>query len=114
MPVTVERKCFSGMDGAYDQLKARRLWPVMAVHPSMAREAPHWHAQNNHIFVIEGEATFYDEVTGGSFDLSGGDICVIPARTLHSARADGRVVLIAAFDQPMSMADFKPHPPEAL
>lgn len=113
MGVTIERNCFSDMDGVYDQLKARKLWPVMAVHQSMHREAPHWHAQNNQIFVVEGTATFYDEESGQSFDLSQGDICVIPSRTLHAARADGPVVLIAAFDHPMSMAEFKPYPPEA-
>lgn len=38
MGVTIERNCFSDMDGVYDQLKARKLWPVMAVHQSMHRE----------------------------------------------------------------------------
>jgi mannose-6-phosphate isomerase-like protein (cupin superfamily) len=112
MPVSIERKVFSGMDGAYDQLKARKLWPVMAVHPSMHREAPHWHKQNNQIFVVEGVATFYDEETGQGFELTSGDICVIPSGSLHAAEAEGRVVLIAAFDHAMSMTEFKPYPPE--
>lgn len=113
MPVSVERGGFKGLDGVYDQLKARRLWPLMAKHPKLERETPHWHAYNNHIFVIEGTASFYDDDAGARFDLSGGDICVVPSRTLHSVQADGPVTLIVAFDDPMSMSELKANPPEA-
>lgn len=114
MPITVERHCFAGMDGLYDVLKARSLWPVMAVHKTLAREQPHWHTQNNQVFVVEGEATFFDGDTGAEYRLSRGDVAIIPRETLHAIEAGGRVVFIAAFDAPMSMTEFVPHPPEAL
>jgi len=114
MPISLEKDCFKGMDEVYDLLKDRKLWPVMAVHNSMTAEAPHWHTQNNQIFVVEGEAEFCDGETGTWYKATSGDIAIVPRRTLHAARADGRVVLIAAFDTPTRLADFHPYPPEAL
>jgi mannose-6-phosphate isomerase-like protein (cupin superfamily) len=111
--MSIERSAFDGLEGVYDQLKARRLWPLMAKHPSLDRETPHWHAYNNQIFVIEGTASFFVDDAGERYDLGGGDVCVVPSRTLHSVQADGPVTLIVAFDEPMSMSELKANPPEA-
>ena len=114
MPIQIEKNVFEGMGGAYDILKDRELWPVMAVHPKIVPEDAHWHTQNNHIFVVQGDADFCDVESDTWHSLSDGDICYIPRRTLHRIRAEGKVVFIAAFDQAMSMAEFRPYPPEAL
>jgi mannose-6-phosphate isomerase-like protein (cupin superfamily) len=105
MPMTVERNCFAGLEGLYDQLKARKLWPLTSVHEkALQREAPHWHPYNNHVFVIEGTASFFDEDSGTRFDLNGGDLCIVPQKTLHAASSDGPMVLMVCFDQPTPMS----------
>lgn len=111
MPIEIERQAFAGMNEVYDKLKSRHLWPVMAVHKAIKREAFHWHRQNNHIFIVEGEAEFFDGDTGESHKLCQGDIAYIPRETLHAIEAAVPVVFIAAFDNPMSMTEFVPYPP---
>ena len=114
MPIQTEQNVFEDMGGVYDTLKERELWPMMAVHTKIVPEDPHWHIQNNHIFIVEGEAEFHDVEADIWHKLSAGDICYIPRRTLHAIRADGPVVFIAAFDEAMRLTEFVPYPPAAL
>lgn len=114
MPITIEKNCFADMDEVYDQLKARKLFATMAVHAKIEPETPHWHKQSNQIFVVEGDAEFYDGSTEEWQSASTGDIVIIPERTLHAIRADSRVFFYAAFDHAMSMTEFTPYPPEDL
>ena len=111
MPMMVERNCFSGPDGVYDQLKARKLWPLTSVHEkALQREAPHWHPYNNHVFLLEGTASFFDEDAGIRYDLKGGDLCIVPAKTLHAAASDGPMVLMVCFDEPTPGSKIKANP----
>ncbi|MEN3976534.1 cupin domain-containing protein [Emcibacter sp. SYSU 3D8] len=113
MAMTVERNCFSGLEGVYDQLKARRLWPLTSVHEkALQREAPHWHPYNNHLFLLEGTISVFDEDAGIRYDLKGGDLCIVPAKTLHAAASDGPMVLMVCFDEPTPMSKIKANPAE--
>ena len=114
MPISIEKQTFNGINEVYDLLKQRQLWPVTAAHRQIEEESPHWHTQHNVIFIVEGEAQFYDGDKDVRHEISAGDIVTIPARTLHAIRADDPVVFVAAFDHAFPMKDFIPHPPEEL
>jgi len=114
MPIALEKSKFDGIGEVYDLMKERGLWPVMAVHEKMVPEQVHFHDMNNQIFVVEGNPSFFDGESETWHQAEPGDIAIVPMRTLHAAKADKRVVLIAAFDQAMSMKDFIPHPADEL
>jgi quercetin dioxygenase-like cupin family protein len=114
MPVTVEKNSFTGMDGMFDVLKSRKLWPLTAKHFEIPKEEPHWHAYNNTILVVEGTPTVFCPESGNVYQAGPGDVVNIPAGTLHGVEATEPVVVIVAFDEPVRMADMAANPPETL
>ncbi|MDA0338602.1 MAG: cupin domain-containing protein [Proteobacteria bacterium] len=114
MPVTVEKNSFTGMDGMFDVLKSRKLWPLTAKHFEIPKEEPHWHAYNNTILVVEGTPTVFCPESGNVYQAGPGDVVSIQAGTLHGVEATEPVVVIVAFDEPVRMADMAANPPETL
>ena len=114
MPIALEKAKFDGMGEVYDLMKERGLWPVMVVHDQMVPEEVHWHDRSNQIFIVEGNPCFFDGESEEWHQAEPGDIAVVPKRTLHAAKADERVVLIAGFNEAISLKEFVPHLPEEL
>ncbi|MFN3232995.1 MAG: cupin domain-containing protein [Alphaproteobacteria bacterium] len=114
MAVSVEKDAFSGMDEAYDVLKARKLWPMTSCNAFLERETPHWHPYDNTILVIEGEANFYAGADQELVHATPGDIINVPARSLHAVEAPTPVTFLVCFDRPVRRDEIVNNPPEAL
>jgi len=49
---------------------------------------PHRHDEDECLWVVDGEMSF--EIDGRRYDLTAGDRLMLPARTVHAARAGSR------------------------
>lgn len=99
-----------------DDVKANGTWPTTLVSgPSDGRE-PHWHAEEVHAYIMEGETDFLDAETGARTPVKAGDKIVVPARAGHAeGPVKDRVVYIIAVPEPLDHEEFlKPRPLEEL
>ena len=76
----------------------------------------HWHSEEVHGYVVEGETFFLDGESGARHVVGPGDKIVVPARALHAEGEIGeRVVYIIAVPEAMLSEEFlKRRPPEDL
>lgn len=116
MPLTIEKGYFDDYTDVMDDLKASKFWPTTFVSgPSPGLEI-HWHSEEVHAYVMEGETTFLDEETGVRSAVGPGDKIIVPARTLHAeGEVTDRVVYIIAIPDILPAEEFlKIRPPEEL
>ena len=115
MGIHIERQCFSGLAGALDDISRRGLWPTTYATDHATGAEPHWHTEDVHAYVIDGELDFLDG-EGGRHSIEPGDKITIPARTVHAeGEITDPVVLIVALPEPLSQDRFlKQHAPGAL
>lgn len=90
-----------------DDIKANGTWPTTFVS-GPSEEAPvHWHSDEVHAYIMEGETYFFDEASGKRTQVTAGDKVVVPARTLHAEGAvKGRVVYILSLPQALPGSEF--------
>ena len=116
MALQVERGFFQSKGEVLEDIRNNDTWPTTFVSgPSDGLEA-HWHSEEVHAYVLEGETDFLDVETEERIPVAPGDKIVIPARTLH---AEGvvrdRVVYILGMPEPLESEEFLVlHPPEEL
>ena len=114
MALTVHRNFFSDRNEALDDIKKSGLWPGSFVTgPSPGLEV-HWHSEDVHAYIVEGDTWFFDGETGVRHTVATGDKIVIPTGTLH---AEGeildRVVYYIGLSKVVEPEDFlKLRPPE--
>lgn len=116
MPLTVHRSFFTSAAGVLDDIKANGFWPTTFVSEASPGLPVHWHAEEVHAYVMEGETDFLDVESGERLPARAGDKVVIPARCLHAeGEVKARVVYILALPAPLAQRDFlKMRRPEAL
>ena len=89
MTVKILKGFFENHSDVMDDLKATGFWPTTFVSgPSPGLEI-HWHSEEVHAYVMEGETSFLDAKSGDRSPVGPGDKIVVPARTLH---AEGEVL----------------------
>jgi mannose-6-phosphate isomerase-like protein (cupin superfamily) len=116
MAVTVQRKFFGSIGEALDDIRKNGTWPTTLVSgPSRGRQV-HWHSEEVHAYVMEGETDFLDAATSERIPVGPGDKVVIPARALHAEGAvKDRVVYLIALPGPLPYDEFlKARPEEEL
>jgi mannose-6-phosphate isomerase-like protein (cupin superfamily) len=116
MVISIQKGFFGKQSDVMDDLKASGFWPTTFVSgPSPGLEI-HWHSEEVHAYVMEGETSFLDAESGESTAVSAGDKIVIPARALHAeGEVVDRVVYIIAIPVAMAPEEFlKIRPPEEL
>ena len=89
MAMNIQKGFFGNQSDVMDDLKASGFWPTTFVSgPSPGLEV-HWHSEEVHAYLMEGDTSFLDAASGERTPVSAGDKIVIPARTLH---AEGEVI----------------------
>jgi quercetin dioxygenase-like cupin family protein len=76
----------------------------------------HWHSDEVHAYIMEGETDFLDAASGKRTSVVAGDKIIVPARTLHAEGAvKDRVVYILALPRPVAGDEFLTmHEPDAI
>jgi mannose-6-phosphate isomerase-like protein (cupin superfamily) len=87
MPLQFFQGFFESRDQILDDVRDCQLWPHTYVATPTPGLDPHWHAQEVVIYLIEGQASFFDVSAGREYDMRPGDKLVIPPRALHSEGA---------------------------
>lgn len=90
-----------------DDVKANDTWPTTFVSGPSEGLHVHWHADEVHAYIMEGETDFLDGTSGERTAVRAGDKIVVPARTLHAEGAvKERVVYILALPKPLPPDEF--------
>ena len=107
MALQVEKRFFRSKDEVLEDIRKNDTWPTTFVSgPSEGLDA-HWHSEEVHAYVMEGETDFLDVETEERLPVAPGDKIIVPARALH---AEGvvrdRVVYILGMPEPLQSEEF--------
>jgi mannose-6-phosphate isomerase-like protein (cupin superfamily) len=116
MGLQVHKGFFQSKAEVLEDIRKNDTWPSTFVSGASEGLPIHWHSEEVHGYVIEGETDFLDAETDERIPLGPGDKIVIPARTLHAeGEVRDRVVYILALPLPLPPDDFLVvRPPEDL
>lgn len=116
MPLQFHTDFFDTIADVLDDIKANGTWPTTFVSGPSEGLPVHWHLDEVHAYIMEGETDFFDEASGKRTLVSKGDKIIVPARTLHAeGGVQDRVVYILALPKPLLGDEFlKMFEPETL
>ena len=107
MALQVYKDFFQSKDEVLEDIVKNDTWPTTFVSGPSEGLPVHWHSEEVHGYVMEGETDFLDVETQERISIGRGDKIVVPARTLH---AEGvvrdKVVYILALPMPLAPDDF--------
>ena len=114
--LTIHKGFFRSRSDVMDDLKASGFWPTTFVSGPSPGLDVHWHSEEVHGYVMEGETTFFDARTKETHTVAAGDKIIVPARALHAEGAvHERVVYIIAVPDAVLPDEFLVlRPPEEL
>ncbi len=82
-------------------------WPTTFVSGATDGPPAHWHKDEVHAYIMEGETDFWDAETNIRTQVTAGDKIIVPAGELHAEGSiKDRVVYILALPEPRLPADF--------
>lgn len=115
MSIQIQRNCFEGLAGAMGSLQASQLWPTTYCTDQATAAEPHWHSEDVHGYVVEGNFHLHD-ADGQKHDLVPGDKFLVPAKTLHAeGEINSQVTLIIGISEPLGADRFLlPREPSTL
>jgi mannose-6-phosphate isomerase-like protein (cupin superfamily) len=106
MSFQIQRSCFKGLVGAMDDLKASQLWPTTYFTDHATAAELHWHSEDVHGYVVEGNFHLHD-ADGQKHDLAPGDKFTVPAKMLHAeGEINAPVTLIIGLSEPLAADRF--------
>jgi len=107
---------FNSAADVLDDVKSNGTWPTTFVSGPSEGLHLHWHAEEVHAYIMEGETDFLDAKNGTRTPVKAGDKIVVPARALHAEGAvQQRVVYILALPRPLLPEEFLAmHDPDEL
>lgn len=107
---------FASKDDVLDDVKKNGTWPTTFVSGPSDGLDVHWHSDEVHAYIMEGETDFLDAESGIKTAVKPGDKIVVPARTLHAEGAvKGRVIYVLALHEPVMPEEFLAmHDPDEL
>lgn len=116
MKLQIYPQFFVGKDDVLDDVKKNGTWPTTFVSGPNEGLHVHWHSDEVHAYIMEGETDFLDADSGIRTAVKAGDKIVVPARTLHAEGAvKSKVVYILALPAAlMPDAFLAMHNPEDL
>ena len=107
MGLKIERNFFESKADVYEDLNGTGFWPTTFVSGPSEGLQPHWHSEEVHGYVLEGETSFLDVESGENLQISQGDKITVPARALHAEGVvKDRVVYILAVPEPLESDQF--------
>jgi gentisate 1,2-dioxygenase len=109
-------KFFATPADVLDDVKKNDTWPTTFVSGPSEGLPVHWHSDEVHAYIMEGETDFLDADSGERIPASAGDKVIVPARQLHAEGVvKDRVVFIFGIPKPMLPDEFlKMHDPSDL
>ena len=116
MPLHFSPQFFKTRADVLDDVKANETWPTTFVSGPSDALPVHWHLDEVHAYIMEGETDFLDAESGKQTPVVAGDKIIIPARTLHAEGAvKDRVAYILELPQPLAGDDFLAmHDPDTI
>lgn len=116
MGLTVEKNFFQSKAEVHADLCRTGYWPTTYISGPSDGVDPHWHSDEVHAYIVEGETSFFDVESGEDLPVSQGDKVIVPAQALHAEGVvKGRIVYILALPEPREPDNFLlPHAPEEL
>lgn len=107
MSVRFHHKFFSSLSEVMEDVKQNGTWPTTFVSPPSPGLDPHWHSEEVHAYIMEGETDFLDVETGVRTNVAAGDKVIVPARTLHAEGAvKDKVVYVLALPEALGPEAF--------
>ena len=98
---------FADRSEVLDDVKSNGTWPTTFVSGPSDGLHLHWHSDEVHAYIMEGETDFLDAESGKRTAVKTGDKVVVPARTLHAEGAvANRVVYILALPDALPPDEF--------
>jgi len=116
MSVEIHHQYFKSIADVLDDVKKHGTWPTTFVSGPSDGLPVHWHEDEVHAYIMEGETDFLDAASGKRSPVKAGDKVVVPPRTLHAEGAvtDRVVYIIALAAARMSDEFLVMKEPEAL
>ena len=106
MGIQVEKGYFDGLGEALDDIKRNALWPTTYATDHATAAELHWHSEDVHGYVVQGEMDFLDG-DGERHGVVAGDKITIPARTLHAeGEINGDIVMLIGLAEALSQDQF--------
>jgi len=88
-------------------IEKNNTWPTTFVSGATDGPPVHWHKDEVHAYIMEGETDFLDAETNTRTLVSKGDKIIVPERELHAEGSiKDRVVYILALPAPRLPEDF--------
>jgi len=107
MAVEFYPQFFTNRNEVLDDVKSNGTWPTTFVSGPSDGLHLHWHSEDVHAYIMEGETDFLDAESGKRTTVRTGDKIVVPARTLHAEGAvKDRVIYILALPEAMLPDEF--------
>lgn len=107
MGIQVKKGFFDGLTGALEDAKSHNLWPTTYVADEAIAADLHWHSEDVHVYVMEGETYFIDGDSGKKHPVTAGDKVMVPARTLHAEGAfEGGIVYLIGIPEALASDRF--------
>lgn len=107
MGLEVQKRFFGTRDEVLEDIRKHGTWPTTFVSSPSEGRPIHWHTDEVHVYVMEGETRFTDAESGTSTPVGPGDKITVPARCLHAEGAvEDRVVYILALPGPRAPDEF--------
>jgi quercetin dioxygenase-like cupin family protein len=103
MPLDIRKSYFESKDDVLADLQKTGFWPTTFVSNESPELPLHWHDEDVHGYVLEGETYLLDE-GGERVPFGVGDKLVLPKGTVHAEGAvTGRMVYIVAMKEPSNL-----------
>lgn len=107
MALRIERKFFESRDQVLEDIGRNNTWPTTFVSGPSEGLPVHWHSEEVHAYIMEGETDFLDVEKDERIPVSTGDKITVPARTLHAeGEVRDRIVYILALPVPLEPDQF--------
>ena len=107
MALQVHKSFFDTKSAVLEDIQKHNTWPTTFVSGPSDGLPVHWHSEEVHAYIMEGETDFLDVETDKRIPVAAGDKVVVPARTLHAEGVvTDRVVYILALPLPLEPHEF--------
>ena len=107
MSLKFYKNFFSNIEDVLADISRNNTWPTTFVSGATDSPPVHWHKDEVHAYIMEGETDFLDAETNKRTPVSAGDKIVVPAGNLHAEGAiKDRVVYILALPEPRLPEEF--------
>ncbi len=104
MPLDIRKNFFETKNDVLEDIRRTGFWPTTFVSNESPELPVHWHEEEVHGYVLEGETYLVDGETGERLPFGVGDKLVLPAGTLHAeGEVKQRMVYIVAMREPSNL-----------